>query len=97
MKIQKEIMTYCPYCNKHTVHVVKSVVSPKPANPSRGMSLGNRRHERKLKGYVGKIKAKTPVKKLGKRQKVLLECKECNKKIERIFGNRTKKKIEIKR
>lgn len=97
MKIQKEIMTYCPYCNKHTLHTVTGIVGPKPANPNRGMSLGNRRHERKIRGYVGKVKAKTPVKKLSKRQKALLECKECHKKIERVYGGRTKKKLEIKR
>ena len=97
MKIPKEITTYCPYCNKHTVHISKSVVTAKPANPTRGMSLSNRRRARKLKGYVGKVKGKTPVKVLGRRQKVLLECKECHKSIERVFGGRTKKKIEIKR
>lgn len=97
MKIAKEMSTYCPYCNKHTEHTVKSVINPKPANPSRGMSISNRRHNRKIKGYVGKVKAKTPVKKLGKHQKVLLICKECNKGIERVIGGRTKKKLEIKR
>jgi ribosomal protein L44E len=35
-------------------------------------------------------------KKLGKRQKVLLECKECKYKVERLIGGRSKKKIEIK-
>ena len=97
MKIQKEIMTYCRYCNKHTQHTVAKVLASKPTNPSRGMNIQNRRHERKIKGYVGKVKAKTPVKKLSKRQKAILECKECHKSEERIFGNRTKKKLEIKR
>ncbi|MDE1825216.1 MAG: 50S ribosomal protein L44e [Candidatus Micrarchaeota archaeon] len=97
MKIQKEIRTYCPYCNKHTVHTIKHIVSPKPANPTRGLSMSNRRHERKIKGYVGKVKAKTPKKKLGTRQKVTMECKDCHKSIERVIGGRTKKKLEIKR
>ncbi|MGI0141071.1 MAG: 50S ribosomal protein L44e [Candidatus Micrarchaeales archaeon] len=97
MKIVKEINTYCPYCNKHTVHVVTKILAAKAANPSRGMSISNRRHNRKIKGYVGKVKAKTPVKKLGKRQKAMLQCKECHKSIEKVFGNRTKKKLEIKR
>lgn len=97
MKIQKEIMTYCPWCNKHTTHVVKQVVSPKPQNPSRGLSVSNRRRERKLKGYIGKVKGKTPKKKLSNRQKVTLQCKDCHKSVERVFGNRTKKKLEIKR
>ncbi|MDE1855683.1 MAG: 50S ribosomal protein L44e [Candidatus Micrarchaeota archaeon] len=96
MKLQKEIRTFCPYCNKHTVHIAKSVVAAKPAT-TRGLSLSNRRRERKLKGYVGKVKGKTPVKVLGRRNKVLLECKECHKSIERVFGGRTKKKLEIKR
>jgi len=97
MKITKELMAYCPYCNKHTEHTVMKVQAAKPANPSRGMSVSNRRHNRKIRGYVGKVKAKTPVKKLGKKQKAILQCKECKKSIERVFGNKTKKKLEIKR
>lgn len=93
MKIQKEIITYCPYCNKHTPHIVKMVSK----RAMRGLSLQNRRHERKIRGYVGKVKAKTPVKKLAKRQVILLECRVCGKIVERTLGVRTKKKIEIKR
>jgi large subunit ribosomal protein L44e len=93
MKLEKELVTYCPYCNKHTTHTVKLYVK----KATRGLSVSTRRHERKIRGYVGKVKASTPVKKLGKRQKAILECKECGKKIERIFGGRTKKKLEIKR
>ncbi|MDE1761947.1 MAG: 50S ribosomal protein L44e [Candidatus Micrarchaeota archaeon] len=97
MKIQKDINTYCPYCNKHTPHVVKTVLSAKPVNPSRGLSVNIRRFERKHRGYIGKVKGKTPKKKLSQRQKIILECNTCHKKIERVMGNRTKKKLEIKR
>ncbi len=92
MKIAKQISAFCPYCNKHTPHSVK-LYSKKP---QRGNSVGNRRHNRKIKGYVGKVKAETPKKKLAKRQKAVLECATCHKKIERVFGNRTKKKLELK-
>jgi large subunit ribosomal protein L44e len=93
MKIAKEINTYCPYCNAHTLHVVKMVSKTK----QRGLGKATRRHERAIKGYVGSVELKIHPKKLGKKQKVILTCKKCNKQIEKTLGKRTKKKIEIKR
>ncbi len=93
MKIEKEIMTYCKFCNKHTRHTVKTYVKKQTS----GLSLGTRRHERAIKGYVGSVEPKIHPKKLGKRQKVMLQCAECKKVTDRVFGRRTKKKIEIKR
>ncbi len=92
MKMVKEINAYCPKCNKHTPHSVK-LYSSKPAS---GLGMGARRRERKLKGYVGKVKGKATQIKVAKRQKVLLECKECHYIVERVVGTRTKKKLEIK-
>jgi large subunit ribosomal protein L44e len=92
MKIEKEINAYCPKCNKHTTHAVKM--------PSKGaqraMSKATRRHNRAIAGYVGSVEPKIHPKKLSKRQKVLLECKVCKYKVERLLGDRSKKKIEIK-
>ncbi len=93
MKIEKEISTYCKFCNKHTKHTVK-VYTKKQTS---GLSLGTRRHERAIRGYVGSIEPKIHPKKLGKRQKAMLQCVECKKVTERVFGKRTKKKMEIKR
>ncbi len=93
MKIEKEINTFCPTCNKHTPHMVKNVSKGK----QRGLSKATRRHNRAIKGYVGSVEPQIHPKKLGKKQKVLIECKVCKKKAEKIFGKRTKKKIEIKR
>lgn len=91
-KIEKEMMAYCPKCNKHTKHVVKM--------PSKGaqraMSVATRRHNRAMRGYVGSFEPRIHPKKLGKRQKVILECKECKYGVERHLGSRTKKKVEIK-
>jgi len=91
MKFPKSIVTYCPYCNKHTVHTVK--------NPSKGrrraLAVGERRHARKLEGHGGKRAGKKPVRKQGKRQKVILVCKECKKKQDRTIGTRTKKRLEF--
>jgi large subunit ribosomal protein L44e len=92
MKIQKTIMAYCPKCNKHTAHTVKMVSK----GPQRAMSKATRRHNRAIRGYVGSVEPKIHPKKLGKRQKVNLECKECKYIVERTFGSRTKKKIELK-
>jgi len=93
VKIEKQIMAYCPYCNKHTLHIVHMPTK----NPQRSKSIGTRRHERAIRGYVGSVEPKLKPKKQGKRQKVILECTVCHKSIERVFFGRTKKKIEIKR
>ena len=92
MKIPKTITAYCPKCNKHTVHNVKMVSK----GPQRTLSKATRRHERAIRGYVGSVEPKIHPKKLGKRQRVLLECKECKFMVGRTVGSRTKKKIEIK-
>lgn len=91
-KIQKEIQAYCPKCNKHTTHVVR--LPSKGAQ--RAMSKATRRHDRAIKGYVGSVEPKIHPKKLSKRQKLLLECKECKYKVEKLMGGRSKKKIELK-
>ncbi len=92
MKIQKTITTFCPKCNKHTQHSVKTVSK----GPQRAMSKATRRHNRAIRGYVGSVEPKIHPKKLGKRQVVLLECKECKFIVNRTLGGRTKKKIELK-
>jgi large subunit ribosomal protein L44e len=93
MKIENQIMAYCPYCNKHTLHKVKLY----HASSQRGQTVGTRRHNRAIKGYTGSAEARLITKKLGKRQKIILECTVCHKSVERTFIGRTKKKIEIKR
>jgi large subunit ribosomal protein L44e len=92
MKIVKEIRTFCPRCNKHTTHIVKVYAGKQES----GLSMGTRRRMRKLKGYIGKVKGQATRIKASKRQKVLLECKECKYMVERVIGTRTKKKLEIK-
>jgi len=91
-KIKPEINTYCPICRKHRKHKVR--LAKKGA--ARSMAKGTRRHNRKLKGYGGKVAGEKTVRKLGKRQKITLQCKECKKKHERVIGSRTKVKLEIK-
>ncbi len=93
MKIQKEIMTYCKTCNKHTKHTTATYSS----KPERWMNVGRRRHERAIRGYVGSVEPVARPKKLGKKQKAILTCSVCKKASERVLGQRTKKKLEIKR
>lgn len=93
MEVPKEVKTYCPKCNAHTAHTV-TLWSRKP---QRGLSVGTRRHNRKIAGYVGKVKGKNIVKKLSKRQVVLLKCKTCSYTVKRILGARSRKKVEVKR
>ena len=93
MKIENQIMAYCPYCNKHTLHKVLNYNK----GPQRGLSVGTRRHERAILGYVGSVEAKVHSKKQAKKQKLILKCTVCGKSVERVMGGRLKKKIEIKR
>ncbi len=92
MNFVREINTYCSKCNKHTPHTVKLYSK----GPMSGLKIGNRRAVRKRTGYIGKVKGKAAVKKLAKRQKVMLSCKQCKLVTERVIGSRTKKKLEIK-
>ena len=92
MKYPKEVRTYCPFCRKHTIHTSKGVSKKR----ARKMAIGNRIHDRKLKGYGGKRAGEKTVKKQGKKQRVMLTCSECKKKHERTIGSRTTKKIEFK-
>lgn len=92
MKVPKEIKTYCPGCRKHTLN---KVGNPKKGK-ARGLAWGTLRHERRTRGYVGKVKGQANVRKQGKRQKLILECTVCKKKQERLLGGgKTKKKAEI--
>lgn len=93
MKVPKEVKTFCPKCNAHTVHKVKM---PKKGK-ARGLAWGTLRHERRTSGYVGKVKGQATVRKQSKRQKIILECSVCKKQQERVLGTRTKKRIEISR
>jgi large subunit ribosomal protein L44e len=90
-KIVDAIRTYCPKCNKHTLQKVKLYKKGKQSP----FSVGQARYDRKLTGYVGKVKGKKSVRKIGKHQKIILECPTCKKKQERIIGTRTKKVLEV--
>lgn len=92
MKFPKRINTYCPKCRKKTIHAVKLASKGK----SRTLAWGNLRHQRKLKGYGGKVAGEKTVRKQGKRQKIVLQCGVCKKKHERVVGTRTRKRLEIK-
>lgn len=91
MEIRKEIMTYCPQCDKHTLHSVRLPTR----GAQRSLSIATRRYDRMLKGYVGKVKGAKTVKKLSKRQVILLQCRECKYIVSRTMGGRSRKKIEV--
>ena len=93
MKINKEMTVFCPYCNKHTKHTVKNASK----GAQRKFSFGTRRHERKIKGYTSSVAIRLKPKKLGKSSVLLLTCTVCKKAIEKVYAQRSKKKIEIKK
>ena len=92
MIVPKQMNSYCPFCGKHTPHKVK--VTTTKIKPGRTLAWGTRRHERKLRGYHGKVKGKAKVKKQGIHNKIMLECTVCKKKHERTISSRMKKKAE---
>ncbi len=91
MKYPASVNTYCPKCRKHTKHKAKLYSK----GNARTMAWGQLKHARKLVGYKGKVAGEKSVKKLGKRNKVVLECSVCKKKHERTIGTRTRKKLEV--
>ncbi len=93
MKYPQKVKAYCAKCKKHTEHKAKLASKGR----ARTLAWGNRRHARRIKGYVGKVAGEKPVRKQGKRQKIVLTCSECKTKSERVIGSRTKKKLEIQK
>jgi len=92
MKVPKQIRSYCPRCNKHTIHEVSLAKKGKESSLSRG----RRKYEEVKKGYGGSPRTpKKPVYKTGKRVVLLLKCKECNKSHHRTFPFRVKRRLEI--
>jgi large subunit ribosomal protein L44e len=88
MHFPKQIMTYCPKCDKHTLHNVELAKK----RPRGIMTHGMRRFNRKMKGYGSFPKEnpkgrEKPTKKLDLRY----ECTVCHKKHMRGMGWRAKK------
>jgi len=74
MKVPKQIRTYCPKCNAHTLHSV----SLYKKGPEREMSQGRRRYDRKKKGYGSQPKpVQKKLVKATKKQTLKLKCREC--------------------
>ena len=90
MKYPRNIMTYCPKCNKHT----QFAVSLYKKGRDRKLAEGNRRYKRKQEGYGGQRKPKQrKMAKTTKKQTIILRCKNCEYKIPRL-GVRLRK-LEI--
>ena len=74
MKIPKKIRTYCPRCGKHTIHTVTIYKTGK----RRSLSEGQRRYERKNKGYGSKRKPEQKrFAKVTKKVVLKLKCTQC--------------------
>lgn len=93
MKLPKNIKTYCPNCDKHRQHIVSRDKSGKEGT----MKRGRRRFEEVKKGYKGSPRTpKKDIYKIGKRNVIILKCKECKKKHQRVYRSRSKSKPTIK-
>lgn len=77
MNVPKEMMRYCPKCNKHT----KQKVSQYKAGKRRGSAIGERRHAERKKGYGGqKFPKLAKPAKTTKKFTAIMTCSECKKK-----------------
>lgn len=94
MKFPKEIRTYCPHCNKHTMHIVE--LAKKKTRGS--MKQGQRRFLRKMKGY-GSFPRENPKgrEKSTRKLDVRYKCTVCGKKQTIGKGWRAKKFELIKK
>ena len=74
MKIPKEIRTYCPRCNTHTLHTVTIYKHGR----RRALAEGERRYRRKQEGYGSKRKPEQKrFAKVTKKVVLKLKCKKC--------------------
>ncbi|MBI2546878.1 MAG: 50S ribosomal protein L44e [Candidatus Aenigmarchaeota archaeon] len=87
MKFPKVMRTYCPKCNKHTVHEVEMVKK----KSRRTMAQGQRRFNRKLKGYGSFPRPQPDYEKSTKKIDLRYKCTVCGKKHMRGQGWRAKK------
>ncbi|MDI6730870.1 MAG: hypothetical protein QMD06_04940 [Candidatus Altarchaeum sp.] len=91
MKVPEKTMAHCPFCNTHTEHTV----ALNRKGEVRHNSKGTRKFREIKKGYGGMARTpKKPVFKFAKRVLLILKCKVCNKKHQKIY-NRTTKTTEI--
>jgi large subunit ribosomal protein L44e len=76
MKIPREIKTYCPKCQKHTVHSMERLKKRKASE----LKWGQRRFRRVTAGYGGFPRPKPEGReKPTKRIALVQRCKECKK------------------
>jgi len=74
LKIPKEIRTYCPRCNAHTIHTVTIYKHGR----RRALAEGERRYRRKQEGYGSKRKPEQKrFAKVTKKIVLKLKCKKC--------------------
>ncbi len=90
MKLPKEIRTYCPFCRKHTLHVVSEVRKRKASE----LTWGQRQFRRVLSGYGGYPRPLPKHEKTIKKRDLRYQCKECGRKHTRGKGFRVKR-LEI--
>lgn len=92
MKVPNEMRIYCPKCRRHTLHKIKEYKEGR----RRSTAWGQFKHERKTWGYTSKVAGQVMKKKQRKQYKVLAQCKECGKKVERVYPH-SKKRLEVKK
>ncbi len=90
MRFPKTVNVYCPRCDTHTEHSVTMYHHGK----RRTLAEGQRRYERKLKGYGSSRKPKQKrFAKLTKKITVKMTCRRCGYVLHRTIGRL--KKVEL--
>jgi len=76
MKMPRKIKMYCPYCKRHTIHVVEKVRKRKASE----LRAGQRRFRRVTAGYGGFPRPRYEGReKPTKRLNLRFRCSECNR------------------
>ena len=92
MNIPKTMNKYCPKCRKHTEQTIAKIKFSKSPTKKGAMSYGQKKQERKMKGYTSKLAGKKSVEKQVKDNVLIYECKECKKKQQRPYATLKKAK-----
>ncbi|MGC8582192.1 MAG: 50S ribosomal protein L44e [Thermoproteus sp.] len=90
MRFPKKVMAYCPRCNTYTEHSVSIYHQGK----RRELAEGQRRYNRKLKGYGSSPKPKQKrFAKVNKKITLVLTCSKCGYKLHKTLGRM--KRVEL--
>ena len=89
MRLPRDVKTYCPHCDAHTIHTIERIKKRRASE----LKWGQRRFRRITAGYGGFPRPKPHGEKPTRRQPILYRCNTCKKAQQRPC--RRAKKFEL--